>query len=47
MWAARMPRWSQQSRAFSGLDLRWIFEFGSSSSKAEHGSLIVPGKRQT
>jgi hypothetical protein len=33
--------------AFAGLNVRQIFEFGSGSSKAEHGPLIVPGKRQT
>jgi hypothetical protein len=47
MGPARMPRRSQQSRAFSGLDVRWIFKFGSGSTKAEHGPLIVPGKRKT
>jgi hypothetical protein len=26
---------------------RRIFEFGSRSSKAERGALIMPGKRQT
>ena len=28
--------------------LAWVvFEFGSGSSKAEQGPLVVPGKRQT
>jgi hypothetical protein len=39
--------WSQRSRAFSELNVWWIVEFGSGSTKAEHGPLIVPGKRQT
>ena len=47
MWAARMPSWSQQSRTFSGVNVRRFFEFGAGSSKAEHDPLIVPGKRQT
>src|SRR6202023_3365005 len=47
MWAARMPSWSQRSRAFSGFRVRYIFEFGSGSSKAERGPLIVPDQRQT
>ena len=31
----------------SGFNVRWIFVFGSGSTKAEHDPLIVPGKRQT
>ena len=47
MGSARKPRCTQQGQAFSGFIVRWIFEFGSGSTKAEHDPLIVPGKRQT
>jgi hypothetical protein len=47
MWSSRMPIWSHRSRTFSELNVRWIFEFGSGSAKAEQDTLIVPGKRQT
>ena len=41
---ARLPRRSQRSRAV--LSVRWIFESGLGSTKAEHDPLIVPDKRQ-
>ena len=47
MGSARKPRCTRQGQAFSGFIVRWIFEFGSGSTKAEHDPLIVPGKRQT
>ncbi len=40
--------WSSTSSGyFRAWKRRWIFEFGSGSSKAERGALIMPGKRQT
>jgi hypothetical protein len=47
MWSPRMPPRSQLSRGFCKLNVRWLFEFGSGSSKAERGALIVPLQRQT
>ena len=50
MWSAKIHAGRNEVGAFSGLDRavdREIFEFGSSSSKAEHDPLIVPAKRQT
>jgi hypothetical protein len=42
--AALVPTKSEPS---PGLIVRWIFRIRIGSSKAEHGPLIVPGKRQT
>src|SRR5580700_3588303 len=46
-WVAKMPRRSRQSWVYSALKVRGSLKFGLGSSKAEHGPLIVPGKRKT
>jgi hypothetical protein len=46
-WLAKMPRRSRQSWVYSALKVRGSLKFGLGSSKAEHGPLIVPGKRKT
>ena len=44
---ATVPGRSGRNQDLSGLSLGKSLKFGSGLSKAEHGPLIVPGKRQT
>ena len=44
---ATVPGRSGRSLDLSGLSIGESLKFGSGLSKAEHGPLIVPGKRQT
>ena len=44
---ATVPGRSGRSQGLSGLSIGKSLKFGSGLSKAEHGPLIVPGKRQT
>jgi len=45
-WPCTPPADRDEVGPSPGLIVGWIFEFGWGSSKAEHGPLIMPGKRQ-